>query len=697
MPRRASAALPVLLAIIVTAFGGLLRLDAFVQKYGTVDRPSWARVLTHDVAPVAARLRPSAYRWWRIDQPYVSGDPINYLKYAREMRSFYQAHVREPVFLGWTRAFLWLLSDQNAAVSFASAAGSMLTIFAAYLLGTAIVSRAAGLIVSFVLAVEYDVISWSVDGWRDDLFMATVVLSAWAFVRCRRDPSLRNAALLGVSTAAACLTRITALSFVLPALGWLMVEGDPVQRRQRIKGTAAAALICSVLVAPYLISCAIDTGDPFYAIDYHTRYYRYGEGLPSEKPMSAAVYVTSKIAGRPIAAVDTAVTGLFVQPFVIKWKGLDAWMGGAGAILSWLALAGLLAWLFSADGRLLLIILFGSLLPYALTWNVAGGGEWRFTMHAYPFYLLAALGSVELAWRGARTLWRGPWRLSMAPWRSMVPWLAGAALAAMLCAIYVVALPWFVVRETIATGNDVSVQTGSRDMTFFGSGWSKPYVDGLTFRVSNAEQAVVRIPLPSRRIYQIVLRLDPVAPERQHRAIVLLNRKLLAILPLTSNPDRVGSYPLQLPVDKVRVGMNELRIVPDTLVPAGSAGPRFASFASKDPRELLGVRLWYVRVLAPTPEPASAMPAVTGHLSLRFDACRTAGRPGKTLEVGVDHHPYQGGEINFGTPAERPPPFGGIPDQMIDFRRAQEFRIQPHVLLPVETDAVERHLDERAH
>jgi hypothetical protein len=125
-----------------------------------------------------------------------------------------------------------------------------------------------------------------------------------------------------------------------------------------------------------------------------------------------------------------------------------------------------------------------------------------------------------------------------------------------------------------------------------------PYADGKTFRVSQAERAIVRIPLPSRRTYQIVLRLDPVAPDRQRRAVVLLNRQLLATLLLTWNPDRVGAYPVQLPFDKVRVGSNELTIVPDTLVPAASAGVRFATL---DPGDRLGVRLWYVRVLAPAP------------------------------------------------------------------------------------------------
>jgi len=92
-----------------------------------------------------------------------------------------------------------------------------------------------------------------------------------------------------------------------------------------------------------------------------------------------------------------------------------------------------------------------------------------------------------------------------------------------------------------------------------------------------------------------VLRLDPVAPDRQHRAVVLLNRQLLATLLLTWNPERVGSYPLLLPAEKVRVGMNELTIVPDTLVPAGSVGSRYPW---RDSTDLLGVRLWHLRVLA---------------------------------------------------------------------------------------------------
>src|SRR5687768_16850109 len=129
-------------ALLITLYGALLRLDAFTGKYGALDHPAWARVVTHDIAPLARHLRPSGVQWRREPRPYIGGDPITYLQYAREMTTFYQPHVREPVFLATTRLGLWALDDQDAGISLASAAGSLLAILATYLLGAALVSRA---------------------------------------------------------------------------------------------------------------------------------------------------------------------------------------------------------------------------------------------------------------------------------------------------------------------------------------------------------------------------------------------------------------------------------------------------------------------------------------------------------------------------------------------------------------------------
>jgi len=589
--RRGSAAHA--LAILIMLYGGLLRLDALTGKYGDVSHPAWARIATRDVAPLARWVQPDAH-WSRDQQPFVGGDPINYLKYAREMRWFYQAHVREPVFLALTRAALWALDGQDVAVGLASAVGSTLTIFATYLLGAALLSPATGLCAALLIAIEYEAITWAPDGWRDDTFTATVLFAAWALVKLRNRPSAGNAVLAGILCGVSALTRVTALTFVVPAVCWFVIDGGAASRRIRVKYAGLALLALAIVLGPYLISCAIVTGDPLYAINYHTSYYRFAEGRPIDEPMSAVDYLRTKFVGRPITTFDTGMNGMFVRPFTTKWNGFEPWLHGLGTILRWLAVAGLGGLAFTGVGRLVLAILFGSLLPYIFTWNLGGGGEWRFTMHVYPFYLVAACYA---GFAGTRALRECVARRALpqrAALRSVALRSAAVAAVAVLAVVANWWAPWFVVRESIAAGEATSVETGPRDRVFFRRGWSSPHVEGVTVRVSRGARSSVRIPLPARRDYELVLRVDPVIPGTQDRVNILFNGHFIATLRLLWNPERVGSYRIPLPQQVVRAGRNELTIVPDTLVAAGTAGPRFAWL---DPAEQVGVRLWYVRVL----------------------------------------------------------------------------------------------------
>lgn len=587
-------AAPLAAALAITAWGGLVRLDALVQAYGPLASPAWARALTEAAPRWAAPVKPASHQWRRVPQPYVGGDPINYLRFAREMETFYQPHVREPVFLAWTRGFLWLLDDADVAVSAASAAGSTLAVLASYLLASAVASSAAGLAVALLVAGEYHLITWGVDGWRDDTFMALVLLSAWGFVRLRARPSFGRALAAGTFAGLACLTRITALSFVIPALAVLVLDAPAPLRRQMIERAALAAGICAALLVPFLVSCAIATGDPFFAINYHTSYYRFAEGLPSGQPMSAASYLGHKLASHPVTALDTAFQGLTVQPFLTRFGGFEGYVPRLGAALAWASAAGLAAFAFVPAGRLLLVILVASLLPYAFTWNVSSGGEWRFTMHAYPLYLTAALFAVDRLVRGARHLAASGWRAGVPPRRVMAGMAAVACAAAVGWGLYV-GLPWMVVREAILRGDDVSIETGPRDRVFFRRGWSGPHADGVMVRVSTRERATLRIPLPERRDYDLVVRMDPVAPERQRRVMLLVNGQVVAARPLGFDPVRMGAYRVRVPAAVVRAGSNELAVVADALVPAVEAGARFGWL---DPSAGLGVRLWYVRILA---------------------------------------------------------------------------------------------------
>jgi hypothetical protein len=581
------------LAVVITLYGALLRLDCFVSKYGPLDHPAWARVATHRIAPLGKALRPFDIEWTRQTDPYVGGDPITYIEYGRAITNFYQAHVREPVFLTMTHAGLWAVDDQNVGVSLASATGSTLMIFATYLVGAAVLSPAVGLIAALLTATELEMVTWGVDGWRDDTFAATILFACWAMLRMRARPSFRSTVLTGVLCGLSCLTRITALTFILPALAWLVIDGDRATRVLRLKHVGLAALVMTVIVAPYLISCAVAYGDPLIAINYHTAYYRFAESRPIDQPMSAAEYLRSKFAARPLATLDTGINGLLVQPFVTKWHGFGHWLDGLGATLRAISIVGLAALPFFAAGRLVLVLLVGSLVPYMFTWNVGGGGAWRFTMHAYPFFFIGVGLAIVGAWRALRTLVhdRSAARVAVAP---IVRRTAAVAVVAAVGTLWYFGMPWYVIRESIAKGEATSIETGSRDLVFYRSGWSAPHEENITVRVSLEERAVIRLPLPERRTYDLVLRLDPIASNAPEQVDVLFNRHVVGRFSPTTNPERVGSYRLRLREDIVNAGSNEVILVPSSMTPAGSAGPRFAWL---NPTARLGVRLWYVRVL----------------------------------------------------------------------------------------------------
>ena len=405
------------------------------------------------------------------------------------------------------------------------------------------------------------------------------------------QPGFATALLAGLTAGLACLTRITALSFVLPALFIVVVDPPHGGWRQRATMAALAALICGALLGPFLISCAIAMGDPFYAINYHTGYYRFGEGLPSTQPMNTAAYLGAKFASHPVRVFDTVLTGIFVQPFATRFHGYEGYAPHIGSVVRWCSAAGLMMLPFVPAGRIVIVILVTSLIPYSFTWNVSGGGEWRFTMHAYPLYVAAALFAIERASRLLRTVWQT--RQWPVPSRTAVTRLGVVAFVAAAASAVYMTLPWFVVRESIARREDVSIETGPRDGVFFAAGWSAPHSDGVPVRISVGDRATVRFPLPARRDYEVVVRLDPVVPALR-RMTVLLNRQLVGAVYLRIDPGRMGAYRLRLPREQVRVGSNELTIVPDTLVTAAAAGPRFEWL---DQGARPGVRLWYVRVL----------------------------------------------------------------------------------------------------
>jgi len=582
--------------VVILIYASILRLDALFAKYGPFTHPGWLVTLERSVGAVRGGVVPASWTWTKKDQPYVGGDPYSYLKYAREMRSFYQAHVREPVFLAVTRMFLAMTGDQDVGVSLGSLMFSVLCVVATFLLGSAVGGRWVGLLAALALAVEYEMVTWAPDGWRDEAFTFMATMTVWAMLRLDARAHFRRAIALGLLAGFACLTRITAALFILPGFVWLVATAGRAAWRTRLKPVGLAALLAAVVVSPYLISCWLATGDPFFSIDAHTVYYRAAEGVPYDTKQSAAGYVAEKFRTRPVLSTDTALRGVLIYPFEIKWRGLDSWIRGFGGALKWLALCGLVAWLWDRRGRFLLGMLACLLVPYMMTWRVGDGGAWRFTMPAYPFYLVAAFGFAAAAVAVVVSLARGGWPTIDVRQGRRIALRAGLIAAGAI--VLLLALRWspyYVARESLQVGDSTSISAGPDDQVFFTKGWTDLVKAGqVVARLAEAEHAEIAVPLPARREYRLVIRMDPLpfpnAPPQRVR--VSVDGRDLGTLELTWNPQRVGAYTITVPAD-VGPGRHRLAFTADYLAEMAGVGDMYPEI---DRSKKVGFRLWYVRL-----------------------------------------------------------------------------------------------------
>jgi len=584
---RLSSVVAIVLLAAVLSYAGLLRLDALFKSYGPYDRPQWLAGLQPAVRATAASLTPD-WQWRRVTVPYVGGDPVNYLKFAREMRNFYAAHVREPGFPGATRVALMLNGDADVAVSLTSIAFALLTLVATFALGCALGSPVAGLAAAMALGIDRDAVYWAIGGWRDEMFAFFAVLSAWAWLRLAQNATDARAIVAGLVGAGALLTRITSIMFLAPAIIFLIARRNPAHRPLRQVGIALGVM--AGLAGPFFISCAIATGDPFYAINNHTDFYLKREGVAEPVPTTAVQYTIDKIQARPIAAADTIVNGLFVYPFANKWDGVDAWYPGLGWALAALAIAGLVGWTWHRDGRFLLLLLLFGLFPFSVTWTVRGGAEWRLTLFAYAFQLLAACWVVEGLVRNADAI------------RTLPPRSIGRGVLLVLALGLVFmgwthAVPYVVVREALKIGQPAIVPAGLRDWWFFDEGWSRLVVTGnVVSRFATEPVATARLLLPEARPYTIVMRLHPLAlaGEPQQKVDITLNDRPIGSLELTWNAERIGEYRVDVPAASVEPGLNQLTFRSGRMTPVGEGREPFPTMKPDQP---VAFRLWYVSIV----------------------------------------------------------------------------------------------------
>jgi hypothetical protein len=545
--RAAARYAPAAAATLVVVYAGALRLEALVTRYWEVQgAPGWAL----EARDTIANLRPRYLEWEPNQSPY-EGDPFGYLRFAREPRGLYDAHVREPLFVLAAKAGLWLSGGHAIGLNFASAAFGTLLVAATFLLGARVASPWAGVAAAAALAIEQQAIRLSVEGWRDDAFAALATLSAWAAVGLWRTPTRRDAVLVGVIGAAACLTRITGLSILGPAWACtaLFGRGD---KPARLRAVAISVGVFAVLVGPYLANCAIAYGDPLVSVNYHTGFYLGRAGLEAQAPMGWSQFL---LYGRgPFDLLDTVRAGLISVPFDNKWDGFDPWSFRLGPLLAGAAAVGLLAWLTSAEGILLLVLLGGVVAPFSTTWDILGGGEWRFTLAAYPFYLVAGCGllAATVGLAAAPRRWRKAWpglarRAALA---------AGLALGGLVLAN---GLRYARVREDLRSGKASRVEAGPLDALFLAGGWSWPSFNGnMWLRRSRGPLAAIHLPLGAGGDRILNLRFDTLPPGGSTTAF--LNGTALAELEGSDDPERLGLHQVVLPAGLIRPGRNRIEL-----------------------------------------------------------------------------------------------------------------------------------------
>lgn len=367
----------------VLLWGGLLRFESIVASRWQ-DPPEAARAL----ASVGTTLRPAD--WHYPLEPY-RGDPITYLSRGRQMTWFYDGSDREPLFVALVSVFVRLTGGRDVGVSFASAFSSLLLVAGGYSLARRLFGSRIALVTALFLALNQQLIVLSAQGWRDETFGAGMLMTLVAWLKLIEAPTRRNSLLAGLVAAWPFLTRLSALSFIAPAL--LMV-GFIAQTSpwNRWRAALMAGLSTAVLVVPYLWSCWTTFGDPFRAINVHTLYYRGAEtGIGVAQAENVTSYLFS---GRDwIERADTAAAGFMEIAFSRTYEGLEPWLSAKGtSVATLLVTFGLASMAFShrqAAGVLGLTLAASA--PYAWTWPLGSGSDFRFTIHAVPVGVMASL------------------------------------------------------------------------------------------------------------------------------------------------------------------------------------------------------------------------------------------------------------------------------------------------------------------
>ncbi len=331
-------------------------------------------------------------------------DVVEYRDLAQRMTNFYGASKREPLHVAIIKLFGECLGYDDQTMRLSSLVFSPFPILLAFGMGAWFFGRYVGLVAALFVSTNTMLILNSAEGMRLELFTTLLLLYLWLTFGPRR-PSWRAALGAGVVGGLLCLTRITSLSFIAPALAWIALCRFRKPARWRWAGAAVlSGVVTAALLAPFLVSCAKTYGDPLYSINHLGGRWAQMETGRERKGLSAFDLI---LHGRP--------------PLETLWEHWDGYReiyrrsdASAHPTWRWFSRFSAIGWLMVLVTRMLWmgVIWFFALLPVAWATHVLPVD--RLYAHVYPLHAICiGVGLNPLAYGLAAVVRRtvGRWRL----------------------------------------------------------------------------------------------------------------------------------------------------------------------------------------------------------------------------------------------------------------------------------------------
>ncbi|MCB2156895.1 glycosyltransferase family 39 protein [bacterium] len=342
----------------------------------------------------------------------LSPDAAGYIEIASAGGALYetaQEHapwVREPLFPWLLRAWFVCAPETAASARFFSMLISLAALAAVFLVGVRLMGWVPGIVAALAVAVLPEWADIASKVLRIDL---VVLLTMGAFANrlwLEDRPWWRSASWAIVGTAMV-LTRISALSFIVPIIAW-----EAIRKRWNWGEVFIPVLLLIVLLAPHLRFNQRHSpdGDLFYSSTVHTRFYLNAEHIGEPGWPTAEEYRANPYSGDPVTSL-----GYFFKfhtlPEVIVghvkgYWNLFVWRHPRVSMFfgwEWLMIPGLVgAWAMLRDRKWWAAIWFGIIgFPFAfiarnwVTWRL--GAEimifdawvWALGVQAIVLYLWA--------------------------------------------------------------------------------------------------------------------------------------------------------------------------------------------------------------------------------------------------------------------------------------------------------------------